>query len=128
MPRKPFVYGGFCIFSWTFQSPRCINQKYTLPLRVKKALCWATCCCGGEDSPYHMILDSVVNIFLYFLYLCIMITEMMTTAAIRSNAQPEGLLEYVDAMRNGVSVNIKRWACSTFEQLLKKRENYDNKR
>lgn len=57
-----------------------------------------------------------------------MITEMMTTAAIRSNAQPEGLLEYVDAMRNGVSVNIKRWTCSTFEQLLKKRENYDNKR
>lgn len=33
--------------------------------------------------------------------------KVKITAAIRSNAQPEGLLEFVDAMRNGVSVNSK---------------------
>lgn len=31
--------------------------------------------------------------------------KVKTTAANRSNAQPEGLLEFVDAMINGVSVN-----------------------
>lgn len=35
----------------------------------KKALGRATCSCGGEDSPYHMILDSVVNLFYNFKFL-----------------------------------------------------------